>query len=355
MANSTVAERPGGNFPSSPINRDLTTEAVLTAAARRTNFINVAIMAANMVSVVGCVVLLKAVYEAPYEFRFASTIITFHFLCTACMINLCCLFKLYTPKRIPTKQYIQLSLAQVASVGFVNLSLYHNSIGMYQVLKFCNVPVICVMEYFLLKTSYSVEIYIALAFVILGVMMTSVTEISFSALGFCFGLLGTVSTGVYQLLNKHIQRNCEVNAMQLLQFESWFTVFWSFLWALACDDIPKLVAYQWTFESAALVVVGGFCAFGVTLTCYLVIGRTSPVTYGVTSHVKTIAILLFGFLVLRQPFHLKNLVGIGAAFLGVVYYTHIKLQEQREQIARAASASANAADGVPDKLGKSPV
>jgi solute carrier family 35 protein E3 len=302
---------------------------------RRTNATTALIIGANLASVVGCVVLIKAVYGAPFHFTFANTTITIHFLLTGALMNGCALLRLFQPKRIPVRHYLQLSLAQVASVGFVNLSLYHNSVGMYQVLKFCNVPIICVMEYLWMGTSYSIEIYAALAAIIVGVTVTSVTEVSFSPLGFAFGLVGTVSTGVYQLLNKHIQQTCEVNAMQLLQYESWFTALWALLWALAGDDLTALAAYAWTPQCAALVLLGGVCAFGVNLTCYLVIGRTSPVTYGVTGHLKTIGILAFGFLMLGQPFSAKNAVGIAVAFCGVIYYTHLKLLEQRKLVEKA--------------------
>ena len=46
-------------------------------ACRRNNIINAIIMLANMVSVVGCVVLIKAVYQAPYNFTYANTILTY--------------------------------------------------------------------------------------------------------------------------------------------------------------------------------------------------------------------------------------------------------------------------------------
>eukprot|EP00667_Euglena_gracilis_P012597 EG_transcript_12958 len=305
-----------------------------TEAVRSANAVNVLLMGANMLSVVGCVVLIKAVYQPPYKFTFANTIITIHFLFTGALVNLGALCGLFAPKRIPLAQYLRLSLAQVGSVGFVNLSLFYNSVGMYQVLKFCNIPVICLVEFLGYRIVYSRRTYLALAAIVLGVSLTSVTELSFSPVGFAYGLAGTLATAAYQVLNKQIQKAHEVNAMQLLQFESWFTAFWAFLWALAGDDVQQLARYQWTGEAWVLIALSGVCAFGVNLTCYLVIGRTSPVTYGVTGHVKTIAILLFGFLVLGQPFSLRNTVGIYVAFCGMVYYTYVKLAEQAEALAK---------------------
>jgi solute carrier family 35 protein E3 len=310
--------------------------------ARRNNIINAIIMLANMVSVVGCVVLIKAVYQAPYNFTYANTILTVHFLTTASLVNLAALCGFHTPKRLPLMQYVMLSVAQVGSVALVNLSLLYNSVGMYQVLKFCNIPVICLVEFVFLRTVYSLETYLALVGIVIGVCMTTATEIKFSGLGLGFGLAGTVATAAYQVLNKNIQKDFEVNAMQLLQYESWFTAFWSFLLALVADD-SGLSHYEWTGGAVALIGLGGLCAFGVNVTCYLVIGRTSPVTYGVTGHIKTLAILLFGYMVLHQPFSPYNLCGVVIAFSGMVYYSYIKLKEQKEQI-QAAEASDSKTD-----------
>jgi solute carrier family 35 protein E3 len=198
---------------------------------------------------------------------------------------------------------------------------------MYQVMKFTNIPVICLGEFLWLHVVYSTRVYASLTIIILGISVTSLTEVRFSYTGAMFGILGTLATAIYQIFNKHIQHCYGVNAMQLLQYESPVTMIFATCFAMAVDDIRQLVAYHFTHECTFIIVASCLAAVGVNVTCYLVIGRTSPVTYGVTGHLKTIVILLFGFTVLQQPLTMNNFCGIVLAFSGIVWYTVIKLQQ----------------------------
>ena len=40
----------------------------------------------------------------------------------------------------------QLVVGELASIVFSNLSLFHNSIGMYQIYKLLNIPLMCLLE-----------------------------------------------------------------------------------------------------------------------------------------------------------------------------------------------------------------
>nr|GMD28323.1 UDP-xylose transporter 3 [Ipomoea batatas] len=54
----------------------------------------------------------------------------------------------------------------------------------------------------------------------------------------------------------------------------------------------------------------GFYQFPVNFSTFLVIGKTSPVTYQVLGHLKTCLVLAFGYVLLRDPFSWRNILGI---------------------------------------------
>jgi solute carrier family 35 protein E3 len=293
------------------------------------------IVVANVVSVVGVVSMNKTVYNS--GFNFPTTLMCLHFLCTWGFVVFAERMRWFTEKKIPTRQYATLGAAQTASVGFVNLSLLYNPVGTYQLFKFTNVFVTCVVEYFWKHKTYSVGIYLSLTTLVLGVTIATVTQVTFSPIGLLFGLLGSVSTAFYQILNKQVQTDFEVTPMQLLQYEQPFTALFAALFACFSDDLVKLTTVE--LSQPLLVGIAASCvfAFGVNLTCYLIIGKTSPLTYSVVGHTKTVGVLLIGFFQFGETTTWKNLLGLAMAFAGIVVYTHLSSQPAVKKVDTVAT------------------
>jgi hypothetical protein len=58
------------------------------------------------------------------------------------------------------------------------------------------------------------------------------------------------------------------------------------------DDVPSLLAYQYTWPCIIRIGVSCCLALGVNISNYLVLGKTSPLTYQV-NHTKSFIILFF--------------------------------------------------------------
>jgi solute carrier family 35 protein E3 len=70
----------------------------------------------------------------------------------------------------------------------------------------------------------------------------------------------------------------------------------------------------------------------VNFSTFLVIGKTSPVTYQVLGHLKTCLVLAFGYVLLRDPFSWRNILGILIAVVGMVLYSYCcTLENQQKQ------------------------
>ena len=309
------------------------------------NLVVAFIVVANIVSVVGVVAVNKLVYRQ--GFTFATTLMVFHFLCTWGFVVLANRLRWFTSKKIEQRHYASLGLAQVASVAFVNLSLMHNSIGTYQLLKFVNVLVMCGIEYVWKGKSYTTGIYATLVVLVVSVSVATVTQVEFSAMGVVYGLLGCVGTAVYQILNKAIQTDHAVSPLQLLQYEQPFTALFAAAFALFTDDIQGLVVFTPTSGTVGAILISCVFAFGVNLTCYLIIGKTSPVTYSVVGHTKTIGILVCGFLVFSEKTSPAQGVGLAVAFGAICMYGKLST-------AAAAASSAAATTSAKDEPAQLP-
>ena len=93
------------------------------------------------------------------------------------------------------------------------------------------------------------------------------------------------------------------------------------------DNVSNLIAFKYTPACIFRIALSCLFAIGVNITNYLVIGKTSPLTYQVLGHLKTILILVLGFLMFNKHVDARNLIGIVVAMVGVVWYTEVKRTE----------------------------
>ena len=63
---------------------------------------------------------------------------------------------------------------------------------------------------------------------------------------------------------------------------------------------------------------------GINVTNYMVLGKTSALTYQVLGHFKTVLILCIGTIVFQTPYNTRLLAGTIMALAGVVGYTEVK-------------------------------
>ena len=125
-----------------------------------------------------------------------------------------------------------------------------------------------------------------------------------------------IATAVSQIFTNTYQKSLDCNALQLLHlsapliaigmlimspfFDDLKTMNFSFLTTGCIARISKflylffisqLVSYFFIF----LLGISCFFALGVNITNYLVLGMTSPLTYQVLGHLKTVLIIVLGF------------------------------------------------------------
>jgi multidrug transporter EmrE-like cation transporter len=77
-------------------------------------------------------------------------------------------------------------------------------------------------------------------------------------------------------------------------------------------------------------------AVSVNFSTFLVIGKCDAVTYQVLGHLKTVLILILGFVALKNPANPRAIAGIVVAMVGMVAYAH---EEQRSQAAAQTGAA----------------
>jgi solute carrier family 35, member E3 len=287
-------------------------------------------MLLNFLSSTGLIVMNKIVMER-YNFRFATTLTFVHLVCTFMLLLLTSAMGVFNIKRLPLAPVAKLAACAMGFICLTNLSLQHNSVGFYQVMKVMTTPTVVAIEALLYHKYLDNSLKIALIPVCAGVIATTAADFQLNLLGACFAVAGVIVTAFYQIWSGTLQKSLDCNALQLQAYVSPLAALFILPFLPIFDnyrisDGKAIWFYDFKPRSVALILVTGFFGFLVNISIFLVIGRSSPVSYNVLGHSKTVVILLSDFILFGRPFNLKSTGGILVTLLGVFWYTQIKLR-----------------------------
>ena len=87
---------------------------------------------------------------------------------------------------------------------FTNISLQHNTIGTFQVLKCLADPMFIIIQTVFYKKTYSTKVKLTMLPMILGIVVNSMYDLRFSSTGTFYALLAVVITSVYTVVRKFL-------------------------------------------------------------------------------------------------------------------------------------------------------
>eukprot|EP00741_Cyanophora_paradoxa_P010454 tig00000037_g10109.t1 len=309
---------------------------------------NVLWMAINVASSISIVFVNKWVYTT-YNFNYPTTLTLIHFLVTFLGLQACAMLGVFTVKKLRLAQVLPLAISFSGFVVLTNISLRYNSVGFYQIAKVMTTPVIMVIQFLWYSTSSDTKTRLSLLPICLGVSIATVTDFQLNLKGTMYAAVAVVVTSFYQIWVGTKQKELQVSSMQLLYYQAPLAAGILLIVIPLFDDVgfgdkslPHWYRTAASWDAFVIILLSGFIAFAVNLSIFLVIGKTSPVTYNVLGHFKLTMIIFGGFVFFGAPLDSRNLLGICLTLSGVFYYTHIKLEQQRkDQEAKAGEQKLN--------------
>jgi solute carrier family 35, member E3 len=303
------------------------------ASADPSNAEVAAVIAFNFFSSTGIVSANKLVFNA--GFTYATTLTFVHFVSTFVGLLLLARMGMYVPKRLDIRKASKLALAGMGFVVFSNLSLQYNSVGFYQVMKHMTVVGVVIIEALLFRKFLAREFWGAISCVCIGVVITGATDFKLNLVGTIYAILNILCTSFYQIWCGSLQKSLDANPLQLQLyiaplsalfiipvvplFDNWFPG--------SPDSIFNVVITQSLLRN---IILTGVLALCVNISIFLLIGKTSAVTYNIAGNGKTAFLLTADFLFFGRPFLVSNIIGLGTTLFGVIWYTRLKLKEREE-------------------------
>lgn len=280
----------------------------------------------NILSVVGVVIMNKYITEKDgYNFMVFLSFLHFAFTSIGCRIMMIGGFFSWTPA--PFSGVLPVAIGSLLSVAFMNLNLSYNSVGFYQLSKLMCIPVTLWIQYVAYNTTVSRSVQMTLIPITFGVGYATVYDIEIRWAGFIFAGFAIVATAVAQIFTNVYQKSLDCNALQLLHHTSPLIACGMLAMCPFFDDVQALVNYE--YNTGCVIRIGISCLFalGVNVSNYLVLGKTSPLTYQVLGHLKTVLILVLGFFFFNKHIDMRNVLGIIIAMIGVVAYTEVRRRQ----------------------------
>ncbi|KAL7115795.1 hypothetical protein ACP275_04G203400 [Erythranthe tilingii] len=268
-------------------------------------------------------------------FQFATTLTSWHLMVTYCSLHVALRLNFFENKPIDLKTVILFGMLNGVSIGLLNLSLGFNSIGFYQMTKLAIIPFTVLLETIFLNKQFSQKIKFSLSILLLGVGIASVTDLQLNFVGTILSLLAIITTCIGQILTNTIQKKLNVSSTQLLYQSAPFQSAILFVTGPFVDQFltnQNVFYFNYSPLVVGFIVLSCLIAVFVNFSTFLVIGKTSPVTYQVLGHLKTCLVLAFGYTLLHDPFTSRNIVGILIAIVGMGMYSYFCANETKRKV-----------------------
>nr|ACL54282.1 unknown [Zea mays] len=281
--------------------------------------------AMNVVSSVSLIMANKQLMSSSdYAFAFATTLTGFHFTVTALVGWISNATGYSVSKHVPLWELVWFSLVANTSITGMNLSLMLNSVGFYQISKLSMIPVVCLMEWVLNSKHYTTKVISAVIVVAAGVGICTVTDVEVNAKGFICACVAVFCTSLQQITIGSFQKKYNIGSFELLSKTAPIQ-------ALSLIILGPFVDYYLNGRSLLNYPFSGGATFFILLSCslavfcnmsqYLCIGRFSATSFQVLGHMKTVCVLILGWILFDSALTVKNILGMLLAVMGMVVYS----------------------------------
>uniref|UniRef100_A0A6V7QRD8 Sugar phosphate transporter domain-containing protein n=1 Tax=Ananas comosus var. bracteatus TaxID=296719 RepID=A0A6V7QRD8_ANACO len=285
----------------------------------------------SVVSSVSIVICNKALIST-LGFTFATTLTSWHLLVTFCSLHVALWMKLFEHKPFDPRAVMgwntEWNLYRAAELkswfqfcwflsGIV-ASHFHSAadasrivFSSFQMTKLAIIPCTILLETLFFRKRFSRSIQFSLTILLLGVGIATVTDLQLNLLGSVLSLLAVFTTCIAQIMTNTIQKRFKVSSTQLLYQSCPYQALTLFIVGPFLDGLltnQNVFAFNYIPLVLVFIVLSCLISVSVNFSTFLVIGKTSPVTYQVLGHLKTCLVLTFGYVLLHDPFNWRNIV-----------------------------------------------
>eukprot|EP01135_Chromosphaera_perkinsii_P000739 Nk52_evm27s151 gene=Nk52_evmTU27s151 len=243
-------------------------------------------------------------------------------------------------------------VATALDIGLSNVSLKFITVSFYTMVK-ASVPmwvyiVSCVLGLEKLRMNTAAP----LVLVSLGVFMSAYGETHFDMRGFILVLLGSIMSGIRMPLSQIILQGDPTednesfsSPIDIMRFVSapMFGVILPLALLVEGPTFFQTFTRDMIIDSVFLCTIGGLLAFCMAISAYLVISRTSGVTFAISGILKEVLTISIAVIYMDDNLSNLNASGLAVSLCGILFYKFHKTKHlsvrNRHSIIRSRGVS----------------
>ncbi|XP_052831875.1 solute carrier family 35 member E1 homolog [Octopus bimaculoides] len=234
------------------------------------------------------------------------------------------------PRNYYMKMIIPLAMGKFMASVSSHVSIWKVSVSYAHTVK-ATLPLFTViLSRILLGVKQTMYIYVSLLPIIGGVIIATVTELSFDIIGLVSALFSTMGFSLMTIFSKKCLKDTGMHHMRLLvMLARWSALCFFPFWFTY--DVRRILINIDTVTSniklttvLILLLLDGFFNTLQNLIAFTILALISPLSYAVANAMKRIVIITASIMMLRNPVTPVNCFGMFVSILGVLCYNKVR-------------------------------
>ncbi|CAH8354731.1 unnamed protein product [Eruca vesicaria subsp. sativa] len=275
------------------------------------------------------------------DFKFPLSVSCVHFICSS--IGAYIVIKVLKLKPLILvepedrwRRIFPMSFVFCINIVLGNVSLRYIPVSFMQTIKsFTPATTVVVLQWLVWRKYFDWRIWASLVPIVGGILLTSVTELSFNMFGFCAALFGCLATSTKTILAESLLHGYKFDSINTVYYMAPFATMILGLPALLLEGngiLSWFDAHPSPWSALIIIFSSGVLAFCLNFSIFYVIHSTTAVTFNVAGNLKVAVAVLVSWLIFRNPISYMNAVGCGITLVGCTFYGYVrhKLSQQQQ-------------------------
>ncbi|KAJ0969502.1 hypothetical protein J5N97_022379 [Dioscorea zingiberensis] len=266
------------------------------------------------------------------NFKFPLSVSCIHFICSA--LGAYIAIKLFKVKPLIEvdpedrwRRIFPMSFVFCINIVLGNVSLRYIPVSFMQTIKSFTPATTVFLQWLVWRKHFDWRIWASLVPIIGGILLTSITELSFDIFGFCAALIGCLATSTKTILAESLLHGYKFDSINTVYYMAPFATMILAVPALVLEGsgvVNWLQTHEAVLPSMIIILSSGVLAFCLNFSIFYVIHSTTAVTFNVAGNLKVAVAVLVSWLIFRNPISVMNALGCAVTLAGCTFYGFVK-------------------------------